>query len=441
MDPATVQLAYDLSVRMANLRKRILLLGLDLGWVPSGSTSRAPGDVVNIADFDVVIANIDAPGIAGMLGKSQLARLVASGGALFVVGAPLGIGLDFLPGAPIVVRAEPVETVTPSSGPHAEPFQPVVSLVRRAEYSIQRPMPAPDDIAFQQAIGAVDTHPLVMGAWVPIAVGRQGDPVAFGLFPTFWRAESDTPTLGAIVWLGRPSESTPEDMADSLLANVLSRPRRSVLPIWLATCALPERTAALEAVSTAGQAVEAATASLGDANARAEDAARWEPLLYADGPELETVVAAALAELGGTTTAPVVEGIEDLDLITPSGVEFVVEVKGTSNSLKVANLRQVVDWWTRAIAGGANPGTRKLVVSNPLRLESMDSRASSDCFPHNCMAVAETLGVVVLSTRQIYEAIRQLQLGIPSAREDYWSSIEATGHGLVATAEFAPPPT
>jgi hypothetical protein len=203
IDPAASQRAFDLAARMANLRKRILLLGLDLGWAPAESTSRSPGDSMNIADYDVVIANVDMPGVAGMLAKNDVARLVASGGSLFLVGAPLGIPLDFLPGGTIIVREEPVETVTPSSDADGR-YEPVVSLIRRADYSVQRPLPSPDDHAFQQAIVAVDTHTIVMGGWVTLAAGRQGDPVAFGVFPGFWRATPDTPALGEIVWLGRP---------------------------------------------------------------------------------------------------------------------------------------------------------------------------------------------------------------------------------------------
>ena len=49
------------------------------------STVAKEGDTVNLADFDVVIANLEGPGVAGQLLKEQVARLIATGGSLFAI--------------------------------------------------------------------------------------------------------------------------------------------------------------------------------------------------------------------------------------------------------------------------------------------------------------------------------------------------------------------
>jgi hypothetical protein len=191
------------------------------------------------------------------------------------------------------------------------------------------------------------------------------------------------------------------------------------------------------AVEGAERVVHDAKERLAEAEAAAEAAGQWEPLLYADGDELEVVAEAALRELGGRTALPSEGGIEDLRLETPGGTRYVVEIKGSTGGLKLDNLRQVVDWRTAAIAHGADAGTRALVIANPFRLVAPEARLVSECFHPNVLGRAEALAVVVLSGRQLYEAIRGVQSG-ESPEDRLWVTIEGTPYGLVDLPEFAP---
>jgi hypothetical protein len=430
---------FDYAVEAANLRRRVLLLGFDLGWAPVNSFSAAPGDPINVADFDVVVINIDRENVAASVEKAAVARLLASGGGLFVVGAPDGLNAGFLPGGAIQVRREAVETVVPVEHESFRRLFPALRRMQRADYVVARPLPPTDDAEFVAANSAhAPGTTLFLTPWQPLAVGRQGDPIAFGL--TAARVSNDnTPAvrLGGIVWLGRPSVGTAEELVEVILADLYSRRRHSERPAWMDECALPKRESALAAEAEARRIREVAEADLAARTLRAEREACWEPLLYADGSELEDIVFNAVAELGATASRPRREGTQDIDLTTPRGSTFVVEVKGATGSLKVANLRQAADWRLRAIEHGAR-GVRSLVVANPLRGLDPRSRSAAESFPTACMEAATPLEVTVVSTRQIYEALRHKQLGDDPQVESFWTAIEVQDHGFALFPEFLP---
>ena len=150
------------------------------------------------------------------------------------------------------------------------------------------------------------------------------------------------------------------------------------------------------------------------------------------------VVRDALASLGGVALLATETGKEDLRLTTPDGAFFVVEVKGASGSLKVDDLRQAAHWRVGATSD-ETPEVRALVVSNPLRMIAPALRIESESFPHSCMERANTLGVAVLSTRQIYEALRREQTGESDAPASLWRALADCRHSLVDFPLFTTP--
>jgi hypothetical protein len=437
-DDDVARRAYEAAVEAVNLGKRILLLGLSLGWEPPNATSVSAYASVNLADYDVVIANVDVDGVAGTINKDQVARLITTGGDLVVIGAPTGADESFLPGQPLLVRRESVDTVQACDNEIARAFETGISLVRRSDYVVSRPLPNPADGAFDHANAAQEPgSSLSLESWIPLARGRQGDPVAVAVIARRY-SDGQWSNVGRIAWLGRPSNGTPEEMAEAVLAHLYLRTRKSPPPPWLADSALPAHARALASVDDAQRTVDTAAAHLAERVEEAEYEGRWEPLLYADGPELEVVVSRALASFGADVATPADGGIEDLRMTTPDGETlYVVEVKGATGSLKVENLRQAADWRLRAVEAGFMDA-RSLVIANPMRRVDPAIRQADESFPHSCMAATGALQVVVISTRQIYEIIRRAQSGDAAAHDEFWTALASTTHGLVDLAEFTP---
>lgn len=232
------------------------------------------------------------------------------------------------------------------------------------------------------------------------------------------------PSTGWITWLPRPSALTGPEALALLLRQIYGVEMEAEQPAWvhayrlpLASEAVTDRDARLADVVRAREALAAA-----EEQVRFEE--RFSPLLFARDDALEQVVRAALAELGATVSEPAQPGIEDGRLTDPAGRDGLLEIKARSGPLKVDDVRQVVDWMSRAGAELAEGYAGKGIIVANTGLAQESARRSNPVAPQ-AMKLAERQDVCILTTPQLYEALRQHQLG-ELDKDRFWNSIMTT---------------
>lgn len=132
---------------------------------------------------------------------------------------------------------------------------------------------------------------------------------------------------------------------------------------------------------------------------------RYHKLLYEQGVDgLEPIVRQVLRELGATVDDPIKgENREDGLLEDPKGREAILEIKGRTKSLALADLRQL-DQWVRDALYSDDPKDRKgILIANMYCNVSIEQR--KEPFPANCIDMAKQNKYCLLTTRQLYYAI------------------------------------
>lgn len=113
---------------------------------------------------------------------------------------------------------------------------------------------------------------------------------------------------------------------------------------------------------------------------------RFRKLLYEQGEDaLEPVVREALQELGAQITPPQQHGHEDGRLTDPSGRNGMLEMKGRTKSLKLADVRQL-DQWVRDAIATENWQGKGILIANTYCGDPLEQR--SEPFPENCINAA-----------------------------------------------------
>jgi hypothetical protein len=163
---------------------------------------------------------------------------------------------------------------------------------------------------------------------------------------------------------------------------------------------------------------------ISEARGRAVEAARPRLLLYEKGKDvLEPVVRETLRILNARVEEPEAEGIEDGKLFRDEG-QAVLETKGRTGPIKQDDVRQVVQWASDAkLKDGV--AYKPLIVGNPHCDKPLDERG--DVLAPNAATYASNGGVAVLKTTQLFEALRQKQVGVfDEAR--FWKTVfESSG--------------
>lgn len=197
-------------------------------------------------------------------------------------------------------------------------------------------------------------------------------------------------------------------------------------PDWVDGYSLPAEEQVAAEIRHLEEDREALARKLADARLRAEQAAAPTALLYEKGKnELEPPVREALGELGADVRPPDQEGIEDGVLARAEG-EAVLEIKGRKGPIKQDDVRQAVQWAADA-KGRDGVDYKPLIVGNPHCDTSPPERG--DPMAPNALDYARNSGVAVLTTVQVYKALRQRQEGSFN-EETFWKSV-FTADGLV----------
>jgi hypothetical protein len=209
-------------------------------------------------------------------------------------------------------------------------------------------------------------------------------------------------------WLPSLPGTTAAEAVDLILAERYGISTEQRRPDWVEGYSLPAEEQVAAEISGLEEEREALARKLADARVRAEQAAASAALLYEKGKnELEPPVREALRTLGADVRAPDQEGIEDGLVSRPEG-EAALEIKGRKGPIKQEDVRQAVQWAADA-KGRDGVDYKPLIVGNA-HCETPPAERGDPLAP-NALDYARNSGVAVLTTVQVYEALRERQEG------------------------------
>lgn len=394
---------------------RVLVLGSD-GYgrgVVAHRWDKLPNGL-NVADYEVVILDLASAAEGGLAGSvvertlpdiEQFVRLSYSGGIIYAIGNPsiqLTGQLDggwWLP-IDMEVIHESGEVVE-----HEPGWQFWFERNRgftwclRAGYIVRLPWLAGH------------SHAECRCETAALASTRYGVPLAFEM--TVW-GESFRATTSYLLPL--PSGLSSHEAVSLLLREKAGIDLIAQPPPWIASYKLPDEASADSRLREAVQAVGAAQAAEAQASEQLEREQRFRALLYATGDELENIVHDALRTLGATVERPSGDK-DDGRLLDPKGRSGMLEVKGVKGQIGVEHVRQLRGWALDAEATGWEG--KPILVGNVLRDKPPSERGNP--VADNAAKFATKQGVVIVTTAQIYEVLRKLQLGADSL--DFWDAL------------------
>jgi len=396
--------------------KRILVLGhrLETRAVESYPWYARPKDL-NVTDFDILIVDLTpfqggGVGIAALdIPSDQFRRfLIRPDARLFVIGSinppttgTLELGLTRL-GSPVEIdmRVEIGEVLRNVDSKLEGYFK--LLLPRWSRY-VERTEERSSSTFASLLFGgpAVLTHNIE--ALAETTFGRS---IAFGLRFIARRNPDQGQESGSLIWLPPPTEADSVESVMWLLRNLFQVCIEKPLPGWTDAFQLPGERETRDRIRQHEGGITAAKRAIEEEEQRLNDLLRFKRLLYEQDDALETVVWAALRELGGKVTEPAVKGRDDGQLEDPSGRRATLEIKGRTGTLRLTDVRQLEQWRGEAEEESEKKGLGKvkgILIANLQCETSPEGRR--DTVPPNCLELIARYGFSLLPTTQLFRAL------------------------------------
>jgi hypothetical protein len=258
----------------------------------------------------------------------------------------------------------------------------------------------------------------------PIAQTRFQKPIAFTLhFFAFPHADSSPGSMlgaGTVIWLPPATEISPYEAINLILKERYGLCLETISPSWVEVYKLPAQLPIEKEIEHLRLEISERDKHLRDALERLGSATRFRKLLYEQGEDgLEPVVRDAFRELGAKVEGPKRKGHEDGRFTDPKGRKAILEIKGRSGSLKLADVRQL-DQWVRDAIAEEDYNSKGILVTNAHCLEEPAKRGRA--FPHNCIKTAARFGLCLVTTTQLFRAICLKQSGKLDVT-DFWNTL------------------
>jgi hypothetical protein len=224
-----------------------------------------------------------------------------------------------------------------------------------------------------------------------------------------------------VYWLPTPDRVSVQEAIDTILRHRYGISLEARVPDWVLPYSLPDQAPIATEIATLEQERRELENRISEARGRAVDAASPRRLLYEKGKDvLEPIVRETLAILGARIEDPATEGIEDGKLFRDEG-QAVLEIKGRNGPIKQDDVRQVVQWASDArLKDGVE--YEPLIVGNPYCDRPLEERG--DVLAPNAATYARNGGVGIITTAQLFEALRQKQSGTFDAGR-FWETVFA----------------
>ncbi len=436
--------------------RRRLVLGSDAGQ--SGATSHAWGSLpadLDISSYDEVIVNL---GNAGSDAEpvtldgdplpliDQLARLLlAERGSLTVIGNP----------------DTPIQT---PDGPVPFSFLlPVRLEVESAEgegYSVveERLSPYFDDVASwsflftgrcqvaEDALEASGVHTSPGGELsvelTPLAESDTGRSI--GVTARFGIPDASSASTAArasrLTVLPAPTEAEvssaierllsieqPEDPVEETAPAVSGSIDDASIPDWVDDIPLPAEKAVREEMRSVEEEMQRMRERLEEYRSQLRSEGHMKRLLHETGDGLESVVREALTRLGGTVEGDETEEDGTCRVTDPLDRRAIVTVRGMNTMVGVEAVRDADRSVRDAIAMEQWEGRGLLVVNAHAHQPPAQRRTS---FTDEAVEIAERFDVGLVTTEQLFTAVRDAQRGTFD-QERFWESV-MTAEGVSA---------
>jgi hypothetical protein len=212
---------------------------------------------------------------------------------------------------------------------------------------------------------------------------------------------------GSVYWLPAPDRLSVSEAIDLLLRERYGIAEKVRAPNWIGDYPLPAEAPIGERIDELKGNLAALEEQLSTALDQAEGAAKPKRLLFEKGRQtLEPIVRDALREIGARVEEPERDGIED-GLLFHNERAAIIEIKGREGGIKQSDIRQAVQWASDAKLRDGVP-YKPLIVANPYCETKLEER--KEPLTGNAKSYAENGEVGLLTTVQLYEALRQYQL-------------------------------
>ncbi|MBN3755910.1 hypothetical protein G3N95_23395 [Paraburkholderia sp. Tr-20389] len=356
--------------------------------------------VVNLASLnaDVLIAN-DRTRLYQL--RSKMARFVASGGSLFILGAPLlpttvNKGHDNWEWCPLDVQpvAEEGDTVERNTGE----FKKLLDRLDRwsFHYVVQE---MSSELTRAYGLPA----PQIRTSFTSFAANRYGGVLAGCV--TFDSASDGWANLpGYIALLPRIPDLDPDFAVKLVLEDLLGRDQATVsFPPWLNALQMPVVAPIDSKILAIRKQIEVLEAEMVEQTSRKTEYERFKGLLYVSSFELEKLVADCLKQLGGEVK-PARYSQEEF-VLEHQGKVLLAECKGVNKSIALTHLRQLADYLLRYEEDEGSAG-KGILFGNAWRELPPEERDTNDqpIFPENVRKRALQLDIALVSTVEFFKA-------------------------------------
>jgi hypothetical protein len=428
----------------ADSGRKILVLGDEYG-IDQVTSHRWPHipDQLNVADFDTVILDFSPFAIQAIAESmdpdkipdySQFARLLFSEGSeVIAVGRPFfQIGSNrylqptwWLPLSPTFLD-ESGDTIELQDPEYRDYFQ----NVRSWTYCLQG-WEIPNQVlveSYMHHAGLPRAEGLRPSVY-PVASNRYGRDIAFTFtVVALSRGGGHLGDSGTVTWLPPTTEIDVHDAILGLLQSRYGIARHEQPPSWLAAYDLPEATPIKQRIEEIQEVVGTLAEELQSAKENLAAVQLLQGILYETGEEvLEPLVQRGLEILGAKVQKPKTKGKEDRRIVDPADRKGTIEVKGRAGSLKIDDVRQAHQWVADRLAY-EDEESKGILIANVLKDEDPSVRKGE--FPDNCVKLAQSFGICLVSTTQIFQALVQSQSGDFDGA-GFWDTI-FTSDGSVA---------
>jgi len=410
---------------------------------------------INVADYDVVILNLvpflekqfaRSVKLETLPGYEQFAQLLFSDASeTIAIGNPsIEIGSNpyqritwWLP--PIfpkfsLASGEAIRSVVPEFNYY---FKNVKRWYFHTTSQFNRAFHYNDYLPFLHPI-ASNLHCQV----APVAQTRYKRPIAFRLMfqAVFENTEGIQEKLkesGSIIWLPPTTEISDYEAVNLILRERYNLSLEDEPPTWAERFRLPLQIPIETNIFHLQQEIKQLEEKLIVAQQELEGAVQFRKLLYEQGVDgLEPVVRDALRELGAfVDDPPPKENREDGRLVDPTGRKGMLEIKGRTKSISLADVRQLDQWVRDALLGEENWESKGIFIANTYCDRPPEQRG--DPFPSNCIEKAKIANQCLITTTQLFLALCSHQKGELDIAA-FWNTVFGTD-GVCSLPEMERP--
>ena len=249
----------------------------------------------------------------------------------------------------------------------------------------------------------------------PIAVNRYKRQIAFRANFKAGSFES-----GNLIWLPPTTDLSSADAIMLILKERYHLYSGRKVPEWISRYPVPSEVPIRERIEITRNVISDLTRELESLEQKLKDGTNYHKLLYEfEESILGPVVRDALSELGGGLDEPGSPESEDDRLKDPMSREYMVAIRGHEGPLQLKDINDLAHRVSDMLIL-KNKLTKGLLVCN-LQC-NLPPAQRVNIFPRNCVIAANNTKICLLTTTQIYNAIRANQSGTFS-RKKFWDTI------------------